>query len=243
MMDWLAGVYVGAMNVISTICTTSTPMSVWRWPFMTMRPLRTMAFGIAGMSVVADSLSAIKYSRVKAIRDETGLIVDYTREGEFPAFGNNDDRVDQLASWMVSTFMEKLRKYATYRNALHTQSVLTITSNVVYGKATGNTPDGRRRGQPFAPGANPMHGRDNHGIHASAAFGREDPVSRRFGRDFAHHNHCSQRTWPHPRRTRDQSGWHARRILRYDRLPHERQRAQSGTRCWTPWIILKNIQT
>ena len=103
------------------------------------------------------------------IRDETGLIVDYETEGEFPIFGNNDNRVDHLAAWLVSTFMSKLRKYPTYRNALHTQSVLTITSNVVYGKATGNTPDGRRQGEPFAPGANPMHGRDSHGIHASAA--------------------------------------------------------------------------
>jgi len=132
-------------------------------------PLRTMAFGIAGMSVVADSLSAIRNARVKVIRDETGLIVDYETEGEFPLFGNNDNRVDYIASWLVSTFMSKLRRHPTYRNALHTQSVLTITSNVVYGKSTGNTPDGRRKGEPFAPGANPMHGRDSHGIHASAA--------------------------------------------------------------------------
>jgi len=132
-------------------------------------PVRTMAFGIAGLSVVADSLSAIKYARVRVVRDKTGLVTDYQREGEYPAFGNNDNRVDHLAVWAVSTFMSKLRKYPTYRNALHTQSVLTITSNVVYGKATGNTPDGRRKGEPFAPGANPMHQRDTHGIHASAA--------------------------------------------------------------------------
>jgi formate C-acetyltransferase len=132
-------------------------------------PLRTMAFGIAGLSVIADSLSAIRYATVRPVRDATGLIVDYQTEGEFPQFGNNDNRVDQMAVWVVSTFMGKLRKHPTYRNALHTQSVLTITSNVVYGKNTGNTPDGRRKGQPFAPGANPMHGRDTHGIHASAA--------------------------------------------------------------------------
>src|SRR4029453_19615719 len=119
--------------------------------------------------VVAGSLSGIKHAKVTVVRDDKGLIVDYKTEGEFPQFGNNDNRVDQLAVWAVSTFMTKLRKYPTYRNALHTQSVLTITSNVVYGKGTGNTPDGRRHGEPFAPGANPMHGRDSHGIHASAA--------------------------------------------------------------------------
>src|SRR6476619_1054766 len=132
-------------------------------------PLRTMAFGMAGMSVVADSLSAIRFAKVKVIRDETGLVTDYEVEGDFPKFGNNNNQVDHLASWMVTTFMNKLRKFPTYRNALHTQSILTITSNVVYGKGTGNTPDGRRKGEPFAPGANPMHGRDSHGIHASAA--------------------------------------------------------------------------
>src|SRR3954454_19383410 len=132
-------------------------------------PLRTMAVGMAGMSVVADSLSAIRHAKVRVVRDATGLVTDYQTEGSFPVFGNNDNQVDQLAAWLVSTFMTKLRKYPTYRNAIHTQSVLTITSNVVYGKGTGNTPDGRRKGEPFAPGANPMHGRDSHGIQASAA--------------------------------------------------------------------------
>src|SRR5262249_36544886 len=124
---------------------------------------------IAGLSVVADSLSAMRYAKVKVVRDKTGLITDYEIEGDFPKFGNNDNRVDQFATWIVSTFMEKLRKYPTYRGARHTQSVLTITSNVFYGKNTGNTPDGRRQGEPFAPGANPMQGRDVRGIHASAA--------------------------------------------------------------------------
>src|SRR3954453_15705687 len=168
MMDWLAGVYVGAMNVIHYMHDRYSYERI-EMALHDYAPIRTMAFGIAGMSVVADSLSAIKHARVRAIRDETGLIVDYETEGEFPMFGNNDNRVDHLATWLVSTFMAKLRKYPTYRNALHTQSGLTITSNVVYGKATGNTPDGRREGEPFAPGANPMHGRDSHGIHASAA--------------------------------------------------------------------------
>jgi formate C-acetyltransferase len=168
MMDWLAGVYVDAMNVIHYMHDKYAYERI-EMALHDYAPVRTMAFGMAGMSVVADSLAAIRYAKVRVVRDATGLVTDYKTEGEFPMFGNNDNRVDQLATWVVSTFMNKLRKYPTYRNALHTQSILTITSNVVYGKATGNTPDGRRLGQPFAPGANPMHQRDTHGIHASAA--------------------------------------------------------------------------
>ena len=167
-MDWLAGVYVNAMNVIHYMHDKYAYERI-EMALHDYAPLRTMAFGMAGLSVVADSLSAIKFAKVKIVRDETGLVVDYQTEGTFPYFGNNDNRVDQMAVWIVSTFMNKLRKHPTYRHALHTQSILTITSNVVYGKATGNTPDGRRKGEPFAPGANPMHGRDSHGIHASAA--------------------------------------------------------------------------
>jgi formate C-acetyltransferase len=167
-MDWLAGVYVNAMNIIHYMHDKYSYERI-EMALHDYAPLRTMAFGMAGLSVVADSLSAIKYAKVRVIRDATGLVTDYKTEGEFPQFGNNDARVDQLATWAVSTFMGKLRKHPTYRNALHTQSILTITSNVVYGKGTGNTPDGRRHGEPFAPGANPMHGRDVHGIHASAA--------------------------------------------------------------------------
>ena len=168
MMEWLAGVYVNAMNVIHYMHDKYAYERL-EMALHDYAPLRTMAFGLAGLSVVADSLSAIRYARVRVVRDETGLITDYQTEGEFPTFGNNDNRVDQLASWLVSTFMSKLRKHPTYRNALHTQSILTITSNVVYGKNTGNTPDGRRQGEPFAPGANPMHGRDKLGIHAAGA--------------------------------------------------------------------------
>ena len=168
MMDWLAGVYVNAMNIIHYMHDKYAYERI-EMALHDYAPVRTMAFGMAGLSVVADSLSAIRYARVRVIRDQTGLITDYQTEGEFPQFGNNDNRVDQMATWVVSTFMKKLRKYPTYRHALHTQSILTITSNVVYGKNTGNTPDGRRKGQPFAPGANPMHGRDTHGVHASAA--------------------------------------------------------------------------
>jgi formate C-acetyltransferase len=166
--EWLAGVYVNAMNVIHYMHDKYAYERI-EMALHDYAPVRTMAFGVAGLSVVADSLSAIRYARVKVVRDETGLITDYEIEGDFPKFGNNDNRVDQFASWVVTTFMSKLRKYPTYRHAQHTQSVLTITSNVVYGKNTGNTPDGRRQGEPFAPGANPMHGRDVHGIHASAA--------------------------------------------------------------------------
>jgi formate C-acetyltransferase len=168
MMDWLANVYVNAMNIIHYMHDKYAYERL-EMALHDYSPLRTMAFGMAGMSVVADSLSAMRYAKVRVMRDQSGLITDFVTEGEFPVFGNNDNRVDHLASWLVSTFMSKLRKYPTYRNAVHTQSILTITSNVVYGKSTGNTPDGRRQGEPFAPGANPMHGRDKHGIHASAA--------------------------------------------------------------------------
>ncbi|MGC3999396.1 MAG: formate C-acetyltransferase [Anaeromyxobacter sp.] len=167
MMDWLAGVYVNAMNCIHYMhdryAYERLEMALHDYD-----PLRTMAFGIAGLSVVADSLSAIRHARVKAVRDEQGITKDFTVEGEFPHYGNDDERVDQIAVWLVRTFMEKLRKHPTYRNATHTQSVLTITSNVVYGKSTGSTPDGRKQGEPFAPGANPMHGRDTQGVVAAA---------------------------------------------------------------------------
>jgi formate C-acetyltransferase len=128
---------------------------------------RTLACGIAGLSHAADSLSAIKYAKVMPLRDEKGIIVDYKIEGDFPCFGNNDGRADEIACALVSMMMSKIRIYPAYRNAVHTQSVLTITSNVVYGKATGNTPDGRKKGEPFAPGANPSNGRDTHGALAA----------------------------------------------------------------------------
>ncbi len=167
-LEWLAKTYVHAMNCIHYM----HDKYFYERLEMALHDrdiLRTMAFGIAGLSVVADSLSAIKYGKIRVARDATGLVVDYQNEGNAstPQFGNNDDRVDQIASELVTRFMEKIRKHPTYRNATHTQSVLTITSNVVYGKATGNTPDGRRKGEPFGPGANPMHGRDSHGWLAS----------------------------------------------------------------------------
>ena len=167
-MDWLARTYVHAMNCIHYM----HDKYFYERLEMALHDrdiLRTMAFGIAGLSVVADSFSAIKYGKIRVIRDERGLAVDYKNESKalIPQFGNNDDRVDKIASDLVTRFMQKIRKHPTYRNATHTQSVLTITSNVVYGKATGNTPDGRRKGEPFGPGANPMHGRDSHGWLAS----------------------------------------------------------------------------
>lgn len=130
---------------------------------------RTMACGMAGLSVCVDSLSAIKYAKVKTIRNEEGIAVDFEVEGDYPKYGNNDDRADEIAVFIVKDVMEKIKKNKTYRNSYPTQSILTITSNVVYGKKTGNTPDGRRAGEPFAPGANPMHGRDNSGALASLA--------------------------------------------------------------------------
>jgi formate C-acetyltransferase len=167
MLDWLAGTYVDALNVIHYMhdkyAYERIEMALHDYPVH-----RFMACGIAGLSVAVDSLSAVRYARVKVFRDASGLAVDFRTEGDFPAYGNNDDRADGLAVDLVETFMAKVRRHPTYRDAEHTQSVLTITSNVVYGKHTGNTPDGRRAGAPFAPGANPMNGRDKHGVAASA---------------------------------------------------------------------------
>ncbi len=166
MMEWLAGLYVNTLNVIHYMhdkyCYERSQMALHDRDVK-----RYFATGIAGLSVVADSLSAIKYAKVKTIRDEQGIVVDYEVEGDYPKYGNNDDRVDQFAVTIVKKFMNMIRKHYTYRNSIPTMSILTITSNVVYGKKTGNTPDGRKAGIPLAPGANPMHGRDTNGAVAS----------------------------------------------------------------------------
>ena len=172
----VARLYVNAMNVIHYMhdkyAYERLEMALHDYAV-----LRTMACGIAGLSVAADSLAAIRYATVRPVRDERGLVVGYHTEGEFPAYGNDDDRADDIAVWLVRTFMDKIRRHETYRGARHTQSVLTITSNVVYGKHTGSTPDGRPAGQPFAPGANPMNGRDRHGLVAAALSVAKLPYS------------------------------------------------------------------
>ena len=166
MTDWLANLYVNTLNVIHYMHDKYSYEKL-QMALHDRDVFRTMACGIAGLSVCADSLSAIKYAKVKPIRNEEGIAVDFEVEGDFPKYGNDDDRVDEIAAWLVESMMNKIRQNKTYRNSYHTQSVLTITSNVVYGKKTGTTPCGRKAGEPFAPGANPMHGRDNSGSLAS----------------------------------------------------------------------------
>ena len=164
--DWLANLYVNTLNVIHFMHDKYSYEAL-EMALHDRDVFRTMACGIAGLSVCADSLSAIKYAQVKTIRNEDGVAVDFEINGEYPAYGNNDDRADDIAIFILESFMNKVKKHKTYRDSVHTQSILTITSNVVYGKKTGNTPDGRRAGAPFAPGANPMHGRDKSGALAS----------------------------------------------------------------------------
>ena len=166
MMDWLAGLYVNTLNLIHYMHDKYSYEAI-EMALHDTQVRRFFATGIAGLSCVADSLSAIKYAKVYPIRNEEGIVVDFKIEGDFPKYGNNDDRADSLAVMVVKSFMNKIRSHYTYRESIPTMSVLTITSNVVYGKKTGNTPDGRRAGQPLAPGANPMHGRDSHGALAS----------------------------------------------------------------------------
>ncbi|WP_309135539.1 formate C-acetyltransferase [Cellulomonas sp.] len=175
-MDWLAETYVDALNCVHYMHDKYAYERI-EMALHDRAILRTLACGIAGLSVVADSLSAIKHAKVRALRTADGLVTEYAVEGDYPTYGNDDDRADEIAVWVVRRFMEKIRALPTYRNALHTQSVLTITSNVVYGKATGSTPDGRKAGEPFAPGANPMNGRDTHGMLASALSVAKLPYS------------------------------------------------------------------
>ena len=176
MMQWLARVYVNALNIIHYMhdkyCYEKIQMALHD-----KNVKRYFATGIAGLSVVADSLSAIKYAKVRTIRDENGIVVDYEVEGDFPKYGNDDDRVDQIAADIVKTFMDYVKGNHTYRGGVPTTSILTITSNVVYGRNTGSTPDGRKAGEPFAPGANPMHRRDTKGAVASLASVSKLPFS------------------------------------------------------------------
>ena len=166
MMEWLAGLYVNTLNLIHYMHDKYSYEAL-EMALHDTKVRRFFATGVAGLSCAVDSLSAIKYAKVYPVRNEEGIVTDFKIEGDYPKYGNNDDRADSIAVWLVKTFMNKIKSHYTYRESVPTTSILTITSNVVYGKNTGNTPDGRRAGEPLAPGANPMHGRDTNGALAS----------------------------------------------------------------------------
>ena len=225
MMDWLAGTYVNALNVIHYMhdkyAYERIEMALHDYPVK-----RTMAMGIAGLAIAADSLSAIRYARVKVIRDETGLAVDYEIEGDYPAYGNNDDRADELAVMLVGKFMDKVRKYKTYRDSEHTTSVLTITSNVVYGKHTGNTPDGRRSRRAVLAGRQPDERPGHPWLPRRGPVGRQAAVPAGQGRHLAHRERGAPGAGQDDGRAGQQPGRRARRLLRRARLPRQHQRAQ-----------------
>ena len=226
-MDWLAETYVDALNCVHYMHDKYAYERI-EMALHDATILRTLACGIAGLSVVADSLSAIKYATVHPVRDDNGLVIDYLVDGEFPVYGNDDDRADDIAVGIVRTFMEKIRRQPTYRGAVHTQSVLTITSNVVYGKATGNTPDGRRAGAPFAPGANPMNGRDTHGMLASALSVAKLPYDESADGISLTATVIPSGLGPHPGGAGAEPGRPAGRLHRLARLPHQRERVEQG---------------
>ena len=242
MMEWLARTYVHAMNCIHYM----HDKYFYERLEMALHDrdiLRTMAFGIAGLSVVADSLSAIKHAKVHVIRDETGLAVDYRIEGDFPKFGNADSRVDEIAADLVSRFMAKIRKHPTYRNAVHTQSVLTITSNVVYGKATGNTPDGRRKGEPFAPWRQPDARARQPWLAGILPLGRPAALCRCPGRHQLHRLGRAEHGAQGRRGRAGQRGEGLRHVFRPGRLPHEPQRPFARRRWRTPWSTRRNTRS
>ena len=241
-MEWLARTYVHAMNCIHYM----HDKYFYERLEMALHDrdiLRTMAFGIAGLSVVADSLSAIKHAKVHVIRDDDRAGGRLSHRGRLPEIRQCRSAVDDIAADLVSRFMAKIRKHPTYRNAVHTQSVLTITSNVVYGKDTGNTPDGRRKGEPFAPGANPMHGRDSHGWLASClSVARLPYADAQDGISYT--VSVAPSLAQQRRRGRDrQRGEGLRHVFRPGRLPHEPQRALARRRWRTPWSTRRSTRS
>ena len=234
MMDWLAGLYVNTLNLIQYMHDKYFYEAA-EMALIDTDVRRTFATGIAGFSHVVDSLSAIKYAKVKAIRDEEGMIMDFETEGDFPRYGNDDDRADDIAVWLLKTFLEKLKRRHTYRNSEATTSILTITSNVVYGKATGNMPDGRRAGEPLSPGANPSYGAEKSGLLASLNSVAKLPYEwARYAPLRCGPDHQPGCTGPQRRGAYRQPGTGYGRILRSGCSPLKRKRIwyREADRCY-----------